>query len=729
MARAGASSGATVFERDLTELAREGRLPAAHCIDEDVSALQALIARGAQHVLLSGEPGVGKTARLHELARRIALGPQGEPAAGARLLELSLRAFLSRAGKEEEVGNSWNALVERLAVLPGVTIVALREASLGLSPLLFGSLSDSLRSSSLRFVLETYPSGAQGFLDVEGGLGDLLHLVTVLEPSPERARAILGQVAADLEAQLGMVIDPAACDLTLRLAKKYLLAQHEPARSVELLRGAVEAARAGKAESLGTEEVLTRFCAVSQLPRFLVDDAIPLDLVETEAYFNERILGQPEAVKAVLRTLALLKAGLTDPRRPLGLFLCAGPTGVGKTHLARLLAEYVFGSAERLVRVNMADYAEEDDDSQLFGATWQPVREHRRGQLTRLLEGKLFAVLLLDEFEKAHRSVHDRCLQLFDEGQFINAAGELVRCNNVLIIVTTNAGAEVYREGPLGFATSSSETELAAEADRRLANTFRHELLNRFDAICHFRPLGKVEIRRIAQREVGRVLEREGIRIRGLDVEVAPEVIDLLVERGFSAQFGARFLQREIERTLTAPVAVEIVRRPLPPARASGWRRAEGRWWFAPSPMWSARLAPRSRRRGWGRLSDGAGSIAGACSRRLTAWWSARAGWRSRSVDRPWSSGAPSCSPTPRPPTSGMTRSVRGNSCVPSRASTASSWAWTDWRRAASRRGGWWARRRERGGWPRRRGRWSTSPATSSSPRRGSPPGGAPPTR
>ncbi|HZX40909.1 MAG TPA: AAA family ATPase, partial [Myxococcaceae bacterium] len=213
----------------------------------------------------------------------------------------------------------------------------------------------------------------------------------------------------------------------------------------------------------------------------------------------------------------------------------------------------------------MADYGEEDDASQLFGMTWSPVREHQRGQLTCRLEGKLFAVLLLDEFEKAHRSVHDRCLQLFDEGQFINAAGELVRCSNVLIIVTTNAGAEVYREGPVGFAVAPSDAELAAEADRRLAETFRHELLNRFDAICHFRPLGKVEIRRIAQREVGRVLEREGIRIRGLDVEVAPEVIDLLVERGFSAQFGARFLQREIERTLTAPVAVEIVRRPLPP--------------------------------------------------------------------------------------------------------------------------------------------------------------------
>ena len=565
MAKAGAPKRGKPLERDLTELAREGRLPSIHGIDEEVAALGAILGRGAQHVLLSGEPGVGKTARIHALARRIALGSAGEGLDGARLLEISLRAFFSRAGKQEDVGEAWSALVERLEALGGVTLVALGEAPLVVNTVLFGPLADSLRSSTLRFVLEADPRGAHALLRGHGGLGDLVHTVAIPEPGPERSRTILGQVAAELESQRGLVIDPGACDLALRLAKKYLLAQFEPGRSIELLRGAVEEAAAAKAECLGTEGVLSRFCSVSQLPRFLVDDAVPLDLQETQAYFNERILGQPEAVKAVLRTLALLKAGLTDPRRPLGLFLCAGPTGVGKTHLARLLAEYVFGSSERLVRVNMADYAEENDDGVLFGMAWQGALDHQRGLLSRLLDGKLFAVLLLDEFEKAHSTVHDRCLQLFDEGRFINATGELVRCNNVLIIVTTNAGAEVYREPGLGFASTLTPAELLSEAERRLAEAFRHELLNRFDAVCHFAPLGRVEIRRIAQREVGRVLEREGIQVRGLDVEVSPEVIDLLVERGYSAQFGARFLQREIERTLTAPLAVEIVRRPLPP--------------------------------------------------------------------------------------------------------------------------------------------------------------------
>ena len=565
MAKPSTPAAGRSFERDLTELAREGRLPLAHGVDEEIGTLLALIARGGQHVLLAGEPGVGKTARVHGLARRIALASSGEPLAGARVVEISIRAFFIWAGKLEDMGQRWSELVERLEALPGLTVVAARDAGALVGTALLAGVADSLRSSSLRFVLEADPRRAHSLIRDEDGLGDRVHLISVPEPTAERTRSILAQVAAELETQLGLVVEPEACDLALRLADKYLLAQREPGKSVDLLRASAEEAGAGSSDRLGSERVLARFCAASQLPRLLVDDGVPFDLAETEAYFNDRILGQPEAVRAILRPMALLKAGLSDPRRPLGLFLCAGPTGVGKTHLARLIAEYLFGSSDRLVRVNMADYPDEGNDAFLFGMPWQPTRDGQRGQLTRLLEGKLFAVLLLDEFEKAHASLHDRCLQLFDEGQFINGANELVRCNNVLIIVTSNAGAEVYRESALGFTGSQSSAELLREAEHRLAQIFRHELLNRFDAICHFRPLGKVEIRRIAQREIGRVLEREGIRTRGLDVEIAPEVIDLLVERGYSPHFGARFLQREIERSVTTPVAAEIVRRPLPP--------------------------------------------------------------------------------------------------------------------------------------------------------------------
>jgi ATP-dependent Clp protease ATP-binding subunit ClpC len=552
---------ARLIDRDLTELARAGRLSVAFGVDGAVTELLALIGRGDKHPLLAGDPGVGKTALVQEAARRIVEGKTEPSLAGARVVEISIATVLARG--EKRAAESLDELLESLAEKPG-TIVYLRDISAAAGGPAMSVLGRALRGGALRFVLEADARLAQQLLGSDEALAECVHVLHVGEPPPEQVRAILARVAEAVEVEHAVPIDPEACDLAQRLSAKFLLSQRMPRKAIELLREtAAEAVAAGRERITGAD-VLSRFCASTRLPRFVVDDALPLDLDRTAQFFSERILGQHDAVSAVLRSVALLKAGLNDPRRPLGVFLFAGPTGVGKTHLAKLLAEYLFGSADRLVRMNMAEFAEEGAESIPFGAPWGTTQLQRRGELTRLLEGKVFAVLLLDEFEKATRGVHDRLLQLFDEGQFVNGAGQTIACSNTLIVATSNVGAEVYGDPPIGFTGSRSTQEILAEVDRRISEAFRPEFLNRFDAVCHFLPLTRTEIRKIAQREVGRVLEREGIRIRGLDVEVAPEVVDLLVERGYSPQFGARFLKREIEKTLTSALAVEIVRRPLP---------------------------------------------------------------------------------------------------------------------------------------------------------------------
>ena len=559
----GPESLAALVERDLTQLAREGRLPAGHGLDGPVSEVASLLSRGGKAPLLAGEPGVGKSAIVQELARRAASGALGPGFDQARVLEVPAAGIFARAAGPRAAAELFEELLEEFA-RGAPTIVFLRDVGLVPGSSLAPVLVRALRSGRNRFIFESELQRAHELLRSDESLGERLHLLVVQEPGAERARWILGRVAEELEGELGLPIDAAACDLALRLSVKFLLAQRLPRKAIELLREtAVEAAGAAR-ERVAAEDVLARFCATTRLPRFLADDAQPLDLAEVQRFFAARLLGQEDALAAVLRSVALLKAGLNDPRRPLGVFLFAGPTGVGKTHLAKLLAEYLFGSSDRLVRLNMADYPEEGEEVVLFGGPWAQTLPGKRGELTRLLDGKAFAVLLLDEFEKANRKCHDRFLQLFDEGRFVNAAGETVPCNNVLIVATSNVGAEVYTEPQLGF-TRRAASELTQEVDRRIAQTFRPEFLNRFDAVCHFRPLGKVEIRRIAQREVGRVLERDGVRARGLEVEVGPEVVDLLVERGYSPAWGARYLQREIEKTLTAALAVEIARAPLPP--------------------------------------------------------------------------------------------------------------------------------------------------------------------
>ena len=562
------SEASALVERDLAAQAREGKLPAGHGLEAAVAEVQALLDGEGKAPLLAGEPGVGKSAVVHELARRL---PEG-----ARLLEVPVAGVFARSSNPRQAAELLEALLDDAARVPG-TVVYLRDLGLVQGGSLGPVLVRALRAGKPKFVFEADLRQAQALLLADDALAERLHLLIVHEPTAERARWILGRVAEELEGQLGLAVEPGACDLALRLSTKFLLARRLPKKAVELLREtAAEAAGAGR-ETVAAEDVLARFCAATRLPRFMVDDAVSLDLAETQRFFAERILGQEDAVAAVLRSVALLKAGLNDVRRPIGAFLFAGPTGVGKTHLAKLLAEYLFGSADRLVRLNMADYPAQGDEAHVFGAPWAQGPDGKRGELTRLLDGKVFAVLLLDEFEKANSAVHDRFLQLLDEGRFVNAAGEAVACNNVLIVATSNVGAEVYREPPLGFSGARTDAELRAEVDRRIAGAFRAEFLNRFDAVCHFLPLGKVETRRIAHREVGRVLEREGIRSRGLDVEVAPEVVDLLVDRGYSPVFGARFLQREIEKTLTSALAVEIVRAPLAPGTRVRVLAAKGR--------------------------------------------------------------------------------------------------------------------------------------------------------
>ncbi len=574
-------------ERDLTEAARAGELTPAFCIDDRLAQLSDIVVAGRAPILV-GEPGVGKSALIYELLRRVYLAPEatggaangaaddaGDPAAdipselrqgldGRRVLQISLRRrAASLRNPRAQMGEEMQKLVEALCESEEPVTPFFRDIHRAYQ----FDLEPHLETLAIKFdgpiLAEGEGSVVQSLLEYHPELEKYFVTLAVPEPGLERMGAILTAWNDSHRAATGHSFAPAALSHALYLSHRFLSRSRMPRKAIDLVEQV--AATSGRGRDIDVADVISRFCQSHRVPRDLVDPTVPLDLDRVRDHFGSRVLGQPDAVRAVIDVIGLIKAGLSDARRPFAVFLFVGPTGVGKTHLAQLLAEFLFGSRERIIRINMADYAEAGKAEVLFG---DPAGNgpQTRGVLTSRVSGQPFAVLLLDEFEKAHASVHDRLFQLMDEGAFINGAGESVSCRSMIIIATSNAGSEVYRANYFGFAPHSVDVaEKEKELDRRLRETFRFEFLNRFDRIVHFHPLARAHIRTIALRELELIRSRAGLTQRGLELEVDEILLDWVTVHGYHPDFGARFLRRTIERHVVTALAAGIVREVPPP--------------------------------------------------------------------------------------------------------------------------------------------------------------------
>jgi ATP-dependent Clp protease ATP-binding subunit ClpA len=326
-----------------------------------------------------------------------------------------------------------------------------------------------------------------------------------------------------------------------------------------------EAAReaAARPDRRVTPAVVTeRVCESLRLPRFLIDPETPFDPAALAAHLRGRVVGQDEAIDAVVQSLAMYKADLADERRPMGVLLLAGPAGVGKTLLARSVAESVFGSAQRLLRISLGEHSEDWKVDQLFGQRSASAVESRRGLLARHLAGKPFSVLLLDEIEKAHPLAYKHLLRPLDEGMYVNGNDEEVSLRNTLVILTSSVGAEVYREPALGFARGEAGGGRAESVRKRLADIFPWDLLDRIDRVCVCAPLGSEQLREVARREIAAALARAGVHRRRLEVVVDDDVVARVIAEGVAQQgtgSGARAVRRAVERAVVRPLALYLL--------------------------------------------------------------------------------------------------------------------------------------------------------------------------
>ena len=542
-------------------------------------------------VLLVGEPGVGKTRLLRAALDRC------RPA-----LVFEAGAAETYAGcvyvGELEARTSW--IVETIGGRDAVWIFprlddAVYTGQHSRSPRgLLDALLPHVDTGALTIAAEVTPAG-YARLDGERP-GALASFDVVHVPSLERRDAV--EVAGASLAGTALDVTQETLADAFDLAAHVVTGQSSPGNVIGLLAETADDVLERGRSTLELGDVLGRLAATYALPLEMLDRSTPLDLERVRAFFAVRILNQPEAVGAVVDRIALIKAGLTDPGTPLGVLFLVGPTGTGKTELARTLAEFVFGSVDRLIRLDMSEYQTPEAFERLLAPT---AASDRGASLASAIRRDPFAVVLLDEFEKAAPAVFDLFLQIFDDGRITDHAGDVVDFRRVLFVLTSNVGAAVASRRRPGFGHANGPGFDREAVVREVERAFRPEFVNRLDSIVVFRPFERAQMDALLEKELGSALERRGISTRPWAVELDESARKFLIEHGFSAQFGARPLKRAIERHLLVPLAETIVGTGVPEGERFLLVRARGSRLsveFVDPDAEPARCAPAPQTRG-----------------------------------------------------------------------------------------------------------------------------------
>ncbi|MFD7325254.1 AAA family ATPase [Streptomyces sp. NPDC059875] len=589
------------YGRDLTRLARAAKLPQLIGRREELRILARVLVRQRKaNAVLVGHAGVGKTNIVEGLAARL-VAP-GAPAglAGARVVELSMAALVAGTKYRGEFEARVEAVLNEARESPELILfidelhTVLGAGGKGASNAA-DILKPALARGELRCVGATTPGEYRRDIEADPALERRFEVIWVDEPTRSEAVEILEKVCATLAAHHGVEIDEdvpaAAIDLTIRHLPELRLPDKAidivdqacstarietlspvPAPSPASSPAASPASEPGQRDraTVGSHEVAAAVAARARLPLERVTEGEARRLLRMEEHLRRRVIGQDAAVRVVADAVRTARTGLGDPRRPIGVFLLAGPTGTGKTELAKAVAEFLFGDERRLVRIDMSEYKERYALSRLLGAPPGYVGHDREGQLSGPLRDHPHSVVLFDEVEKAHPEILDVFLQIFDEGQLTDSRGRRVSFTDTVVILTSNLGSGPVGPVPgprlLGFAPSPRPGDVleVPEADRAadrvraaLAEALRPELLGRIGRVVVFEPLSRPALRRILDKLVDRVRDR--LAARRITLTLTDDACDLVLRQTDGVPSGARALEQAVELLLVQPLGTSLL--------------------------------------------------------------------------------------------------------------------------------------------------------------------------
>ncbi len=569
--------------RDLTRRAAEGQLDPVFCREAELDRMvEILCRRQKNNPCLVGEPGVGKTALAEGLAQRIAQGQVPRALQGRRLLALDLASLVAGTKYRGDFEERFKNLLEEL-MRDGTAILFVDELHTVVGA---GAAEGAIDASSilkpvlargeLQFIGATTNQEFRAYIQKDAALERRFGRVQLEEPSPDSAEAILEGLASRYERYHGVKLPPDALHAAVELSVRYLPGRCLPDKAIDLVDEACAAARiqaeqeGDAAPVLGVEQIARVVAQASGVPACRVGEQERERLARLEQRLNDQVVGQPQATAAVAGAIRRSRTGLGEPGRPMGAMLFLGPTGVGKTALAKALAVSWFGSEKALLRFDMSEYQEQHTVARLLGAPPGYVGHDEGGQLTEAVRRRPYSVVLFDEIEKAHPEIQTLLLQLLEEGQLTDAMGRKADFRNTIVLLTANLGARFLagQSTPLGFA-ASEETAFdrqAAQAVEEAKRWLRPELVGRLDEMIVFRPLGEQSLCAIAERLLDQLEQRAAHS--GLTLHHTDRVGPALAARARSA-YGARELRRQVDRAVEQALADRI---------AAGDAPDGGRW-------------------------------------------------------------------------------------------------------------------------------------------------------